>query len=197
MQDSATLSVRALRIDAFFTIGYGSLTGGVSEGGGFGSGSVGGLGLERAFSDRHSWRVEVLGGASTADLGTTGLFSLSTSLIVNYVGAGFGLRRYDASRSRFLGAGLSVMKVTDCDVDSDGGPGFLGDQSESCRAFADIALRPRSALAAANAAAGIRLRRWTLGVRADAGLQPTIDSDDGAMRTLHTGLLVQYHFGRP
>lgn len=196
-QDSAAVAERVLRVDAFTTVGYGSLSGGVSKGGGFGSGSIGGLGFERAFSDRLAWRVEAVGGASTADLGTTGTFSLSTTVVVNYFGAGLGLRRYDAARSRFIGAGLNVMKVTDCDVDTDGGPGFLGGQSESCRGFGEIALRPRSTVATLNAAAGLRLRKWTLGVRMDAGVQPTIDSDDGAMRTLHTGLLVQYHFGRP
>ena len=196
-QDAAVTVERPLRIDAFATVGYGSLSGGVSEGGGFGSGSIGGLGLERAFTERLAWRVEAVGGASTADLGTTGIFSLPTSLIVNYLGAGLGLRRYDAARTRFFGAGLTVLKVTDCDVDTDGGPGFLGGQSESCRGFGEIALRPRSAVAALNAAAGLRLRKWTLGVRMDAGLQPTVESDGDAMRTLHAGLLVQYHSGRP
>lgn len=196
-QDAAVTVERPLRVDAFTAIGYGSLSGGVSKGGGFGSGSIGGLGLERAFSDRLAWRVEAVGGASTADLGTTGTFALPTSLVVNYFGAGLGLRRYNASRSRFIGAGLTVLKVTACDVDTDGGPGFLGGQTESCRGFADIALRPQGTVAALNASVGLRLRKWTLGVRMDAGLQPTIDSDDGAMRTVHAGFLVQYHFGRP
>lgn len=196
-QDTAAVVERRLRVDGFTTVGYGSLSGGVSKGGGAFSGSVGGLGFERAFGERLAWRVEAVGAVSTADVGNTGIFSLPTTVVVNYLGAGLGLRRYDASRARFLGAGLTVLKVTGCDVDTEGGPGFLGGQTESCRGFSDIALRPQSTVAALNASAGLRWRKWTFGLRMDAGLQPSVESDEGAMRAVHAGVLVQYRFGRP
>ena len=176
-------------------IGYGltNLAGGVSKGGAA-SPSMIGLALERPISARVSWRAELLGIGGAADVGRTGLFSLPTKVSVAQWGIGAGARRYGGG-STFLGAGASVTSVSVCDVDTEGGPGFLGGETVDCADFADIPLSKGSTVVAVNLSAGVRRGHLELEARFDQGLQGSVESAEGAMRLRILGLVLHYRFG--
>ena len=193
-QQDARADSAHVKADAFLSLGYGNLVGGVSQGGVAGPGAFG-LGLEFHEGRPGVLRLEAFLLGSIAELGRTGTFDQPTKLTVNHSGFGVGYRHYFAGQA-YLGAGLTFARVSLCDVDTEGGPGFLGGQTVSCRASENVRLREQSSVFGLNAGAGFRAGRLGLGARADYGLSPTVESDDGNMHVFNAGVQLSFHFGK-
>jgi len=191
--ESATATGPRRGLSGFIGYSLTNLAGGVSKGGA--AAPILGLALERPIGARVSWRAELIAIGGAADLGRTGLFELPTKVSVAQWGIGAGARRYSGG-STFLGAGASVTSVSVCDVDTEGGPGFLGGQTEDCADFADIPLSKGSTVVAVNLSAGVRRGPFELEARVDQGLQASVQSAQGAMRLRTLGLVLHYRFGR-
>ena len=181
-------------VAVFTGYGFTNLAGGVSNGGET-RGAMIGLALERPISARVAWRAEFLAIGGAADLGSTGPFTQPTTVSVGQWGIGVGGRRYGGANT-FLGAGVSVTSVVSCDVDTEGGPGFLGGETVDCADFADIPLSKGSTVVAVNLSAGVRRGRVELEARVDQGLQASVQSAEGAMRLRTLALVLHYRLGR-
>lgn len=182
------------RFDVFIGGGLTNLTGGDSESGEFGMG-VFGIGIERPARGAGTWRLELAGLGAAADVGRTGTFDLPTTVSTVQLGAHVTRRRY-GPRGGYVGVGGFVAAVQACDVDTEGGPGFLGGATESCERFADRNYEASAVSAGLSLAVGVRRPRLDVGLRWDQGLLATVTSDRGDMRPLHLGLVAHYRFGR-
>ncbi len=180
-------------VSTFIGFGPANLTGGVSKGGASGPGLIG-FALEQPISKRVSWRAELLLIGGAAKLGITGPFEQPTTVSVTQWGIGAGARRYGGSNT-FLGAGTSVTTVAVCDVDTEGGPGFLGGETVNCADFEDIPLSKGSTVVSANLSAGVRRGNFELEARFDQGLQASVQSAEGAMRLRTVKLVLHIRFG--
>ncbi len=178
-------------VSVFIAAGQNALPGGDRRGGAFGIG-IFGFAYEHPGTGAGAWRLELLTALGVADLGRTGLFSQPTYVSAVHVGLGAGYRRYAAS-GRYLGGGAALLAVTQCDVDFEGGPGFLGGETESCL-VSGFDLRSKSGLAALHLAAGLRAERFDYELRLDQGITPSLDSPAGAMRLRSIGLVLHYRF---
>lgn len=115
--------------------GHTSWSGPYSEGGTWGSSVLAGA-VEWRVAAPVGLRMEIGAGVYRADFGITGFFSESTSLSFGRVhGSLFG-RGYPLAGSGrprfFVEFGTSVWSRTFCDIDTVGGPGFLGGETEEC-----------------------------------------------------------------
>lgn len=180
-------------LSAFIGGGLSNLAGGASKGGA--AAPLLGLALERPIGAHVSWRAELLAIGGAADLGITGLFEQSTKVSVAHLGIGAGARRYGGAGT-FVGAGASVTSVTVCDVDTKGGPGFLGGETVNCADFEDIPLSKGSTVVAVNLSAGVRRGKVELEARFDQGLHASVQSAEGAMRLRTAYLVLHFRFGR-
>lgn len=178
-------------ISVFIGAGQNSLSGGASRGGSFGVGAAG-FAYELPHAGPGAWRAELLTARGVADFGRTGLFSQPTFVSAIHVGFGAGYRRY-TTRHRYFGAGAALVAVTQCDVDFEGGPSFLGGETESCL-LSGLGLQSKSAIAAINVSAGLRGGRFDYELRLDQGLNASVESSEGGMRLRTLGLVVQYRF---
>lgn len=184
------------RWDLFVSGGITNLSGGDSEGsvGGLG---VFGVGVERpAARGRGMWRLELAVLDARADVGRSGTLDLPTEVSTMQVGAHLTRRRY-GPRGGYLGIGGFLAAVVACDVDTEGGSGYFGGQTESCEAFADRNYESGAASAGLTLSAGVRRPRFDIGLRWDEGLLRTVSSDQGDMRPRHLGVIVHYRIGRP
>ncbi len=191
-QTSEPAAVPAVQIDVFLSLGYGALIGGPSEGGAWGPGSLG-VGLEHRLKGSGALRLEAFVLNGQAKLGETGLFAQPTTVLVNHVGLGASYRWY-GRRGVFLGAGATLSRVYLCDVDTEGGPGFFGGETVSCKDFAEIPLSAAENVAGLVATGGIIRGAVSIGARVEAGLQPSVRAAAGDMRVLNVGVVVQYRF---
>ena len=180
-------------VSVFVGGGLTNLAGGVSKGGQAGLGLIG-VAVERPVSPHVALRAELLATGGAADLGLTGPFDQPTTLSVVQWGLNAGARRY-GSHGTFLGAGASVTSVSVCDVDTEGGPGFLGGETVNCADSDDPALSKGSSVAAINLSAGVRRGNVELEARFDQGLQASVQSAEGAMRLRTVNLVLHVRFG--
>lgn len=157
--------------------------------------SIGGVAFERPFRQRYSWRAELAAQPVMADMGPTGFFALPTTLSIYRFGIAGVARRYGA-RGKYVGLGVSVATVYGCDVDVEGGPGFLGGETISCADFTDVAISPASSLTSGIISAGIERERLGLELRYDVGLQPLFETTNGGVRPSALSLVLHYRFGR-
>lgn len=179
-------------VDVFLGAGYSNLAGGPTEKGRLGLGSFG-FAIERPMTGDVSWVAELLGTLGQASLGETGLFSQPTRVSASHVGLGAGAR-WPLGRTGYLGVGANAWLITVCDVDTEGGPGFLGGETESCDRFTEVGLLPESSAFSAAMTTGRRGERISWELRYDHGLTPSIRTETGDMRLRLLQLVVRYRF---
>lgn len=158
--------------------GWTTLSGEPSAGGVAGL-TVGGAAYQRQVGEQISVRAELVGWLTRADLGRTGLFEESTTVGQNHLGVGLQLRGA-VGRNGFVGIGGTLLAETVCDVDLEGGPGFLGGETVPCEEFEEGPIMPRSGAVAFLASAGVERGRWGLEARFDQGSERRSKHRQGA-----------------
>ncbi len=157
--------------------------------------TVGGAAYQRQVGGWISVRAELLGWLTRADLGRTGLFDQPTTVGQNHLGMGLQLRGA-VGRNGFVGIGGTLLAETVCDVDLEGGPGFLGGETVPCEEFEEVPLMPRSSAVALLASAGVERGRWGLEARFDQGLGATLEAPGGGMVPRRISLILHYALRR-
>jgi len=134
-------------------------------------------------------RLEIGGRGLSADLGNTGLFDQETRVTLNRVLLRGLVRRTlsesDGGMRVFAEAGLAGWGTTACDVDMEGGPGFLGGETESCSDwFVEDGPGPLIDKGSGGSwmlGGGIRLDRWGFGLRYERDFADAIGSPTGSV----------------
>lgn len=192
--DAQVLESARSRFSVLLGGGWATLSGESSAGGVAGP-TVGGAAYQRPVGGRISVRAELVGWLTRADLGRTGLFEESTTVAQSHLGMAFQLRRA-VGRNGFVGVGGTLLAETVCDVDLEGGPGFLGGETVSCEAFEGMPLMPRSGAVALLASMGVERGRWGLEARFDQGLGASLETPAGSMVPRRVSLILHYALRR-
>jgi hypothetical protein len=202
----ATTTSRTLAQDLSYSLLFGfgqhSWSGPFIEGGKAGV-SLAAVAAELAMSDRVALRAELGGGPRRADLGRTGLFEEKTTLSHYRVHVGVLGRWYVPVRPGrirfFVEAGATGWRRTACDVDTVGGPGFLGGETVDCVGWApdgasDAGILPNNSGVTMLLGAGGYYRRFGLGFRYDAGGRAALESTDGPLRVRTLAIVGEWVF---
>lgn len=189
---SASAQVESERRSAFSLLiggGYATLFGSASEGGVFGL--TAGVAHERPIREGLAWRTELLFESGGTDLGRTGTFSLPTTISQTHAGLS-GQLRWSREQGRYLGAGATLLFSTTCDVDTEGGPGFLGGETVACEEFTDISFEEKSPTVGLLLAAGVQRPRLGLEMRFEQGLNSSVGSSSGPLTPRRFSVLLNY-----
>jgi len=193
LQPEVRGDVSALQFDLFLAAGVGGLQGGQGRRVFGGPGAIG-AGIERRIAASGSWRAEALIIGTFGELVPDGTAERPT-VTANHSGVSLGYRRY-SGRNRFLGAGLGVAAVTLCEVEPEVSIFDPNAGVKSCDRFEDVLLRAGRVVSFVTASGGVVAGPVSVGLRLDAGLQPTLRTEHGAMYLANIGILGEYRFGR-
>lgn len=179
-------------VSMFAGLGYGRFRGGVSQGGHAGFSHFG-VAVERPRAGSAgsggggAWRAEFAGVVGLADVGGGG------TLTAAHIGATAGYRRYVGTR--YVGAGLALAVVGNCEVDYGSRRSLIGIGGAVSCSSAGLGLRSRSAMFGVHAAAGIQRGAYDFELRVDHGLSPSLGSAEGEMYLGTIGFVVHRRFG--
>lgn len=165
------------------------------------------LAIQSPVGTRGSLRLEAGGGPFTADLGSLGWFDQETTLrLFRFQLSGIARWRPGPTRARgapFVEGGLGYWIRTACDVDFEGGPGFLGGETAGCgSAGAEgaedvLPLVPRGSGAVAILGAGARRGPWSLGMRYEYAGRDLLRGPRGRLGADVLQLVLEWTFRRP
>lgn len=165
-------------VSIFFGAGWAALPGGASAGPVLGLSA--GIARDRAIRAGLAWRTELLFESGGTDLGTTGTFSQPTAISQTHLGFSTMVRR-SGVRGRYLALGGSLLVATTCDVNTEGGPGFLGGETVSCEEFTDIPLESKSLAVGLLVGVGVQRARFGIEGRLTQGLNASVETTSGSM----------------
>jgi len=179
---------------AYFAMGASSIPGSSPLGAATPAGALG-VGYERPFAERLTWRAELGYGATMGDAGPApSQFAEESVLQIPRTHLGVSVRRY-SDRRTWIAGGVNAAFQSECWVDVSGGIGVTGTYSIDCPDFTDRDYE--SAPVAANLTLGAGLERGRLGfaLRAEQGVTPAVRVNGTGQRARLIAAELQYRFG--